>query len=134
MHRAGLSDKGCPKGAHHPIGLQQGAPKALHIYRIVLSMNSILVKWHCILDLARHGPDVDVDIEALQSKHELGIEVLNRHWRQCDALDAAVAGFDQKPMFDEIKNDIERSCGIRDGRRAEPARGDIQSDIPPMIQ
>jgi len=70
-------------------------------------MSSILVKWHRILDLARHGPNVDVDIEALQSKHELGMEVLYRHWRQRDAFDAAVAGFDEKAMFDEIKNDLE---------------------------
>jgi hypothetical protein len=60
-------------------------------------------------------------------------EIRDRHRCQGDALGRAVAGLDQQPVIDEIEDDFERARAIGDGRRGEPARREVERDVPPMI-
>jgi len=96
-------------------------------------VDDILIERHRVLDLARHGPDVHLDIEALQSTHEFQIEVLHRHGRQGEAFAAPVARVDAQPVINEIENDLECPWPIRNRRRAKSARGDIERHVPPMV-
>ena len=81
--------------------------KSLDVDRIVLRMRAILLEGDRILDLARHGPDMHVDIEPPQRRHEGREEIGDRHRFERNGLDAAVAGFDDEPMRQKIENDIE---------------------------
>src|ERR1700689_4486340 len=74
MHRAGFADKTGAKFFQNAIGLDQSLPEFMHIDKIVLRMGAVLFKPYRVLDLARHGPDANVDVEAMQPFHELGVE------------------------------------------------------------
>jgi hypothetical protein len=70
--------------------LQQGQPEFLRVLRIVLRMGAIALERDCVLDFARHGPDMDIDAEAAQALHEASMEIRDRHRLERDAFGAAV--------------------------------------------
>src|SRR4029077_17104991 len=65
--------------------------------------------------------------------HKFRVKTGARHRPQREALGAAVAGGDAKPVIDEIENDIERACGANIRRGSEPARIHPEGDVPPVI-
>src|SRR5580704_8895209 len=104
MYRARFAHKARAKFGHYPIDLHQHPPEFLHIDRIVLGVRAVLLERNGVLDLARHGPDMNVDAKATQPRHDLGVEVGHRHRLERKTFGAAVAGFDNQPVAGEIEN------------------------------
>ena len=62
------------------------------------------------------------------------IEARDRLPGQRELPRCAVAGRDPQGMIDEIEVDLKGSRAIRNRRRRQPARGDIERDMPGMIE
>ena len=86
-------------------------------------MGAVSVERNGILYFTWHRPDVDVDSETLEALHEFIIEVGDRLRFERNVFDTAITGFDYQLVIDEVKDDIERSPGIRHCWRSKPARG-----------
>ncbi len=87
--------------------------KARRVFGIVLRVGAILFERQRVRDLARHGPDMDVDAESPQPLHEAGIKVRDRHRRELHAFERPSLVAICKLVADQIENDIERAARIR---------------------
>ena len=107
-----------------------------HLLRVATSdgrVESFALAPMSVADFAGHRPDVDVDVEAAQTRHELRIEIGNRHRRKREAFDPAVAGRNTKEMIDEVEDNIEAAPIINIRRCDQAARIQMERHIPPMI-
>src|SRR5262249_19217474 len=82
----------------------------------------------------RHRPDAHLDAEPMQRVHEQAVELGDRPRLERNAGLAAVRAADHELVVDEIEHDRQRPAAAdRQPRRDQPARGNPQRDVPPMI-
>src|SRR5208282_532829 len=84
--------------------------------------------------LGRKFGDFDRDFQMVQVPHDKLIELGNGARLKRDASLAPVAGHDLEEMLVEVEFDFEGALGVWNGRRAEPARGDIEGHMPGVIE
>ncbi|MBV8095187.1 MAG: hypothetical protein JO110_18545 [Acetobacteraceae bacterium] len=134
MHRACLAEKPGTKELEDAIGLQERAPEAVGRGGVIASMTSILREADRFEHLVRHLVDRDRDAEAVQEGDRPPMEIGNglRLERKAPLLAATCAR--EEAMSDEIELDLEDFAADRDLGGAEPARGDIERDLPAVIE
>src|SRR5262249_17064943 len=98
----------------YAVGLQQRTPEAVRPDRIVVCVASIEVKGNCILDFAGHSPDVHLDAEPLEARHDLTVELRHGHRGQGQALRRSLAGGNGEMVIDKVEVDAEGARGIGD--------------------
>ena len=94
MHRAGLACETRAEFLKDPARLDQYAPEAIRILRIIGSMHLILFKRNRVRYLDRSGPDFDVNAETVESIHHLSIKGCDGARNERDCLLPAVAATD----------------------------------------
>src|SRR5580700_6845834 len=133
MHRTILANKACPEFLENNVTQNQYPPEAVRIFAIVGGMLRILLEAHRIRHLAGHRPDFYLDSERPQCRHELSIELGHRSRLQFHCLRRAPTRLDDQLMLDEIELNLEIPVSIRNRRRRQAARVDIESDLPPVV-
>jgi hypothetical protein len=113
---------------------QQHPPEPLREVAIVGRVRAVVGKRHGAGNLVRHLVDAHVDAKLAQRHHHIGVELRDRHRPQRELADMAVAHAKPQQMVDEIELDGEIAPVAGDRRRAEPARGDVQGDVPGMVE
>src|SRR5713226_10699428 len=78
--------------------------------------------------------DSDVNAEVRKVSRDSGVEARYRLSDQCQLPPYAVAGGGPQDMIDEVEIDLEGPRPIGDRRGGQSARGDVQRDVPGMIQ
>ncbi len=108
MHRAHLAEIARAESIKDTGRLHELAPERLRRSAVIARMNAVGVERDRAFDLARHGPDADIDIERVQRRHDGGVEIRGRHRHKLDALLARVAGAQDQLMGAEIEIDLQR--------------------------
>jgi hypothetical protein len=84
--------------------------------------------------LDRHWPDVGVQAQVIQQRHQPAIELGHRHGPQLHRPLGAGDGGDVQPLLVEIEVDLEAlAVRVLHQRRGEPAHGQVERDIPPVV-
>ena len=115
------------------VGDGEDAPHALGDLRTIFGDGGPLGERGRIHDLDRHRPDFYIDLKRGEPRHDLGIEIGDRHRRERNDLALPVARRDDEPVVEKIEIDLESSVAVRHRRSRQPARGQIERDMPPMV-
>src|SRR5207249_368899 len=114
-------------------GLNENSPEPLRRFGIVGTVHLVLVERQGIRHFVRNRPYLQSNAEGSQYVQVALVEGRHGLWHERKRSRLAVAGADEKSMFDEIEVDLEGAFTVRDGRGAEPARRDVQGDLPPVV-
>src|SRR5258705_13762884 len=96
-------------------------------------MNAVLVEAEGVRHLDRHGPDVRVDVERLESREVLAMEVGDGAWRQMHRARRAITRSHHQQVINEVELDVELAYPVRHARRADPTGGETQRGLPPVV-
>ena len=134
MHQARLAKKPGTKELEDAISLEKRAPEAMGRGGVIASMAAILREEDRVEHLVRHLVDRYCDAEAVQECDRPPMEIGNglRLERKASLLVATRAR--EETVSDEIELDLEDFAADRDRRGAEPACGDIERDLPTVIE
>src|ERR1700730_15451124 len=97
-------------------------------------MSVVLREADRIGQLVRQLVDRDVDAEFGEIGHHSAVETRDRLSGQGELTRCAVAGRHPQLMIDEVEVDLEGSGTVRYRRSGQAARGDIQRNVPGMVQ
>ena len=134
MHRACLAEEAGAELLEDAVGIDENLQKAPHRGRIVGCIFPVLRKPSRLRQFVGHLVDRDVNAEVCKVSHDSGIEACHRLSGQCQLPLCAVAGGDPQGMIDEVEIDLEGPRPIGDRRGGQPACGDVQRDMPGMIE
>ncbi len=96
-------------------------------------MRTILVECDGIGNFDGHAPDFYLDAGRLEHGHELLVKVRDRPRHERNGLQDSFAGFKKELMAHEVKPDFDGAVAAGHARRGESARGDVERNVPPMI-
>ncbi len=119
---------------HHLARRQQHAPKTVGIVGVIGRVQRILLKRNTVGDFARHRRDHHVDAELAQRRQKPDIEFRHTHWLEHELTEMSVARPHPKHVVDEVEIDLEAARAVGDRRRGQPARGDVERDVPGVIE
>jgi hypothetical protein len=129
-----LADESGLERTHQAVRLQQAAPEQLDVARVVGGMLLVRLEGDGLGDLDRSRRDPNVDPEASQPGHELAVEPCDRLRLERHRERAALAIRDQQAMIDEVEVDLEPAAAVRNRRRGQAARADVQRHVPPVVE
>src|SRR6266700_2050779 len=78
--------------------------------------------------------DRDLNSQGAQGGHEFLVKSCDGTWNQRHGSGGSLARENEECVIDEVKINCKGTTSIRNGRRGEPTRGDIQCDLPPVVQ
>ena len=87
-----------------PRGLEQYAPEALRIFRVVGLVRVVFLKGDAIGNFAGHRPDADRGLKAVEREHDLAVEGGDGHGRERDATAFAVVGLEEQIVTEKSKS------------------------------
>jgi hypothetical protein len=134
MHRTRLAEKARAEMREHLLGTQQHAPEPLRILAVVGGVRAVVGERHGAGDLVRHLVDAHLNTELAQGHHHIGVEFRDRHRPQHELADMAVAGAKPQHVVDKIELNGESAAIRGNRRRAEPAGGDMEGDVPRVVE
>jgi hypothetical protein len=134
MNRACLAEKAAAKELEDAIGLDERAPEAMRGGGVVTSMCVILRKADGIGHLVRQLVDRRFDSDLLQKIHHMAVEIGHRLRLQRHASLFTATGAQNELVTDEVEFDPEDFATDRYRRRAQPACGDIERNLPSVIE
>lgn len=134
MHRARLAEKAGPELLEYAIAVHQDLVKPAHRIRVIRCVLRILRKRDRVGDFVRYLVNGDVDSEVFQIGHDRRVEARDRLTGQRESPLGAVAGRDAERVIDEIEVDLERAVAVGDRRGRQPARRDVERDVPGVIE
>src|SRR3984957_9789487 len=134
MHRACLAEEAGTKLLEHPIGIGKHLEKAPYRRRIVGGMPVVLRKPDRLRQFVGHLIDRDVDAELGEIGHDGRVETRDRLPGQRKLPPGAVAGRNPQNMIDQVEVDLKCPDAVGDRRGRQPPRGDIERDVPGMVQ
>ena len=112
---------------------RQNPPESLGVCRVIRYMLRIPVESDGIRNFDRHRPDMHVNVERLQSRHELRIEGGHRLWSELKNSLLAVTNGDRQPVLKEVELDFKHQLFVGNSRRRQAHRVHVQRYFPPMI-
>jgi hypothetical protein len=77
--------------------------------------------------------DLDLEVDLAQLAHQARVELRDGLRLELEVARAPVARLDHEKMMNEIEVDLERPRTVRDGRRREALRGDIERGRPRVV-
>src|SRR5208283_624528 len=134
MHWAGFAYEACPELLQYRINPYQDAPEAMRGLRVVRRVNLVFLEGNWIGNLTRRGPDAHIHAKLAKRRHEAAVELSYALRFQCERSHAAVAGFDDQLVFDEIELDFHNAAVIRHCRSRQAPGGHVKRHIPPVVQ
>lgn len=125
-----------PRGEvpEHLVGEAQDRPPASHRVGVVAVVDRVVRERRAIAEIERSRLDGDVNPELAQSGEEVAVEL-----RAGQALAQREAGLPPparahaQAVADEVELDLPREFAARQRAGREPARRDVQRDVPPMV-
>ena len=133
MDRTALAEEPSAEFLQHPIGLNEGSPEPPRRVGVVGTVHVVFVERQRVRDLVRDRTDLQSNAERSQQVQVAAVEVRHGLRHERERFPLAVAGADEQPMIDKIEVDLERAFSVRNGRGPEPARRDVQDDLPPVV-
>ena len=133
MHRTCLPEESTFEPCQGAVGVQQHVKESLSELGIVRSVATIVQERDRRVDLNGYRPYLHGNSQGLEHAHVFSIKVRYRLRSQRDAARCAVARVHDQPMVDEIELDVEGARSVRDRRRDQSARADVQRHVPPVI-
>ncbi len=133
VDRADLAHEPGPEFGQDPIRGEQLPPEQVRVLGAVGCVLGVGLERDGALDLPRLGPDGDLQVEFAQRRHGLAVELGDRFRRQGDPPLVAAAGPDVQLVFAEVELDVERTPVVRDQRGGQAACGDVERDLPPVV-
>jgi len=97
------------------IGLQQGSPESAGCIRVVVVMKRVLLQWNGVRDLARCGPDLDIEPEGVQLSHYRPIELSHTAGLKVDPTRLSQAGLNHQLAINEIEDQLEQTAAMGNG-------------------
>src|SRR6266403_9560 len=134
MHRARLAEEGGAELLQHPIGIDENLEKATHGVGIVRGVPVVLRKPSRLRQFVRHLVDRDVNAELCEVGHDGPIKACDRMSGQGKLARGAVAGRNTQTVIDQVKVDLKAIETVRYWGGRQPARGDVERDMPGMIE
>ena len=134
MYRACLAEEAGAELLEHPVDIDQDLQEAPHRVWIVGRMLAVLRKPDRVRQFIGHLVDGDVNAKLGQISHHGGIEARDRLSGESKLPRCAIARRNPQGMVDEVEIDLKGPVAIGDRRGRQPARGDIQCDVPGMIE
>src|SRR6185437_5977450 len=107
MDRAGLADESGSKSFQYPIGLDEGAPEAGDILRVVGCVHLILLERNDVRNLVGKGSYAGLEAKRLQPGEQLLVQIGHGARPQLDPIPPAVARADDDFVVQEIELDLE---------------------------
>src|SRR5262249_9810112 len=134
VYGAGFAGEAGAEFLEHSIDLQQHAPEALRINRIIGFVNRVAAEIDRVRNLTGEGVDLQPYAELAQHRHGSFVELGDGHRFQHELRRLAVAGGEGQAMLDEVEADLEHTLAVRNRRRGETARIHIKRHMPGMIE
>src|ERR1700722_2062615 len=134
MNRADLSDKPRPEPHKDKVDLYEGLPKKPYVMGIIALVHLIFFKRYGRNDLIGFGMDAHIDLHPLKHGKDLLVKIGDRPRVKVGTLGGTLAGKDDQLMPHKIEVDLEDAACIRHAARRQPARRDIERDMPGMIE
>src|ERR1700687_3209893 len=134
MHRAGLAKEAGAELLEHPIGIDKNLKKAPHRVRVVGGWWVVLREADRLRKFVRHLVDRDMNAEFGEISHDSRVKTGNRFSGQGKLPRCAVTGRNPQMMIDEVEVDLEGADTVGNRRSRQPAGGDVQRDVPGMVQ
>jgi hypothetical protein len=106
----------------------------LRIERVVGSVHLVDITANGTLHFAGQGVDSDLDAQRMQTVHELPVKCGHRTGDERQRLSGSLAGTHEEVMFEEVKRHVKGAAAIGNGRGGQPTRGDVQGDMPPVVE
>ena len=133
MDGAALADETGTERLQHAVRLDEHAPEALGVLRVIGRMRAVLGERDGRIDLVGSRVDVDLQVELPEGLHHGVVERGDRACLEPDRATGALARLDEELVRDEVEVDLEGPCPVRDRRRGEPARRHVEGDVPRVI-
>jgi len=134
MDRARLAQKAGAELLEHAVGVHKNLQEAPHRSRIIGGMFLVLRKPDRLRQFVRHFVDGDVDAGFPKRGHDGGVETRHRLSGQRKLPLRAVAGGNAQSMIDQVEVDLKGPDAVRYRRGRQSPRGDVQRDVPGMIE
>src|SRR6266496_3621836 len=129
-----LAQKRRAVALHDGVGLHQDAPEALGVDRVVGGVDLIDITANGILHFAGQGIDGDLDAQGVQAGHEFPVKRGDGAGEQRQRFRGSLACANGEIVLDEVKCDFKGAPVIGNGRGRQPSRGDIEGDMPPVVE
>jgi hypothetical protein len=101
---------------------------------VVSGVGAILRKWDRVGHLVRHFMDGDREPNAVQELNDAMIEVGDGSRLQRQFARLTPAGAHDEAMADKVKFGFEDFAVGRDRRRSKTSRGDVERNLPAMVE
>src|SRR6188508_1947080 len=134
VNRARLADKARPENLEHTIGLDERSPESMHVLSVVRAMRLVLGKRDRIDELRRLSRDAHLDVEAPQRFYHQTVKHGDTLCTKWNLFAAALTRSKLESMCCEIELQLERPSSVRNRRRGQPSRRDVESRVPGMIE
>src|SRR5271156_3449892 len=134
MDGAGLAEIAGAEQLEEAIHLDERAPEAMCGLGVIGGVDLVLRETDRVREFVRHFVDFHDNAQAAQEFHHRMVKPGNGLWLERDAAFLALAGAGGEAMEDEVELDLEDFGADRNGRGAEPARGDIERHLPAMVE
>ena len=134
MDGARLPQKAGAKELEDAIDLHKRAPEAMGSGGVIGRVGAVLRKADRVRHLVRHLVDDDRDADAVEKIDQPTMEIGNRLRLERKLPCVASAGARDEAVADEVELDLEDFVADRDRRGAEPACGNVERNLPAMVE
>ncbi len=97
-------------------------------------MDLVHIAANGILYLAGQGVDGDLDAQGAQVGHEFPVKRGDGARDQRQRPGGSLASANGENVLDEVKGDFKGAPLIGDGGGGQPARRDVEGDMPPVVE
>src|SRR5438046_7453138 len=134
MYRARLANEAGAEVLEHPVGVDKDLKKTPHRIRIVRGVLVVLRKPDRLRQFVRHLIYRDVNAEFGETSHDRCVETRDRLSGESELQGGAATGRNPQNMIDKVEIELKAARAVRYWRGAQAARGDVQRDLPGMVQ
>ncbi len=123
-----------PESLQHAVDLNERPPVSVRLRAVVAGVPPIRVEGDRVDDLLRVRIDLDRDAHAAEHRQKPVVKVRDAQTGEGEARALAGARPDFETMGHEVEVDLEQFCTGRDPRRSDPARVDVERDMPAVVE
>src|SRR5882762_3975505 len=133
MYRTGFALKSCAELLECLIDPYENPPEFMRSFRVICRVNIVLLERRRIGYLARPRRYLHTYAQLAQGRHKFLVKIRNALRLHSYRDNAAITGFDEDLVLNEIKLHLDGAPLIRHRRGGHAACRDVEGHVPPVV-